>query len=147
MKTQNICRNCSCLFTPNPKTAGKQKYCSAPECKRASKKASQQKWYAKNKGYFKGRYPYLKIWLEKNPGYLKMYRQKKRDLRKAISENSESYNTRYDIQDELSPVKTIHQKREDDIQEKLNQIISMAHHILYDIQDEISSPKPSVLSG
>ena len=38
------CHCCQQWFLPNPKTAFRQKFCSRPRCKRASKAASQRKW-------------------------------------------------------------------------------------------------------
>ena len=50
-------RKCLCcleLFFPDPRSAGRQQYCSAAACRRASKVASQAAWLAKpqNANYF-----------------------------------------------------------------------------------------------
>ena len=44
------------LFRADPRTRAQQKYCSEPDCRTASKKASQQRWLDKpeNHGYFSG---------------------------------------------------------------------------------------------
>jgi len=49
------CLCCHHFFKPTPQSKGRQNYCSQPQCKKASKKASQEKWLAKpeNKDYFK----------------------------------------------------------------------------------------------
>ena len=49
------CLNCSRLFIPDHRNRERQKYCSAPECKRASKRARQQAWLSKpeNRDYFR----------------------------------------------------------------------------------------------
>ena len=49
------CKSCLRLFRPDPRGHGRQQYCSAPRCKRASKAASQARWLAKpeNGGYFR----------------------------------------------------------------------------------------------
>ena len=41
------CRHCGQLFRPNPRNLRHQRYCSAKECRRASKAASQRRWLAK----------------------------------------------------------------------------------------------------
>jgi hypothetical protein len=41
------CKSCMKLFRPDPRSRGRQLYCSAPRCKRASKAASQARWLAK----------------------------------------------------------------------------------------------------
>ena len=38
------CLNCHKLFRPDPRNRRHQKYCSQPECRAASKVASQQHW-------------------------------------------------------------------------------------------------------
>jgi hypothetical protein len=50
------CKNCHTFFLPDPRNAGKQKYCFEAECRRTSKAASQRKWLAKpeNRDYFRG---------------------------------------------------------------------------------------------
>ncbi len=50
------CNNCHMFFLPDPRNAGRQRYCSEPECRKASKAASQRKWLAKpeNRDYFRG---------------------------------------------------------------------------------------------
>jgi hypothetical protein len=41
------CLNCNQLFVPDYRNRDRQKYCSAPECKQASKRARQQAWLSK----------------------------------------------------------------------------------------------------
>ena len=50
------CRCCQELFKPDFRNAHQQKYCSKPACRKASKRASNQKWLAKpeNKNYHRG---------------------------------------------------------------------------------------------
>ncbi len=67
------CRHCLKLFKLDPRNAAKQKYCSKPECRRASKIASQKKWLAKpeNQNYFRGSDNVQRVqeWRKGNPGY------------------------------------------------------------------------------
>ena len=48
------CRCCRVFFFPDYRNAKTQSYCSKPECRQASKIASQRQWSRKNPGYFKG---------------------------------------------------------------------------------------------
>ena len=50
------CLNCGRLFRPDPRNVHRQKYCSEPPCRKASKAASQARWLAKpqNRDYFRG---------------------------------------------------------------------------------------------
>jgi hypothetical protein len=67
------CKNCHTLFHPDPRNAKRQKFCSAPECRIASKRQSQDKWLNKpqNKDYFKGPENVLRVqqWRGLHPGY------------------------------------------------------------------------------
>ncbi len=73
------CRNCRRLFIPDPRNINSQEYCFKPECRKASKKASQGKWLNKpeNKEYFRGPENVKRVqeWRKDNPGYWK--REKK----------------------------------------------------------------------
>ena len=74
------CRNCKCLFIPDHRNRNRQNYCGKPECRKASKKASQEKWLQKpeNKDHFKGPVNVQRVrdWRERNPGYWKRNRKK-----------------------------------------------------------------------
>ena len=67
------CLHCRHLFHRHPRTRTQQKYCSAPTCRAASKKASQQRWLRKpeNQNYFCGPQHVNRVqaWREKNPKY------------------------------------------------------------------------------
>ena len=69
------CKNCGCLYIPDSRNRTRQKYCRKPECRKASKKASQKKWLNKpgNKDYFKDSWHVERVqdWREKNPDYSK----------------------------------------------------------------------------
>lgn len=72
---QRKCRCCGRLYTPDHRNLRQQKYCRAPECRRASKKASQQQWLSSEKGgdYFLGPQNVVRVqqWREHHPGYWK----------------------------------------------------------------------------
>lgn len=69
------CRNCRRLFIPDPRNRNRQKYCGKTECRKASKSASQKKWFNKpeNKDYFRGsaNVDRVREWRKQNPGYWK----------------------------------------------------------------------------
>ena len=69
------CRNCNRLFIPDHRNRDRQNYCRLPECRDASKAASQQKWLDKpeNQDYFKGPENVKRVqrWRKDNPGYSK----------------------------------------------------------------------------
>ena len=69
------CRNCRCLFVSDPRNRDRQEFCFEPECRKASKAASQKKWLAKpeNLDYFTGpdNVKRVQAWRKKNPGYWK----------------------------------------------------------------------------
>jgi len=56
------CQFCGRFFIPDYRVGERQKACRRAECRRARKRLAQEKWCAKNPGYFQGRYPYVKEW-------------------------------------------------------------------------------------
>ena len=76
------CLNCKQLFVPDYRNRERQKYCSAPECKRASKRARQQAWFSKpeNRDYFRDAQnaQRVKDWRKAHPGYWKRSPRKPR---------------------------------------------------------------------
>jgi len=73
------CNNCNELFIPDPRNVNKQQYCRKPQCRKASKAASQKKWLSKpeNQGYFSGpdNVERVQKWRQKNPGYSRRKKQ------------------------------------------------------------------------
>jgi hypothetical protein len=69
------CRHCHTLFIPDHRNRDRQKYCFLPECRNASKAASQQRWLDKpeNQDYFQGPDNVKRVqrWRKDNPGYWK----------------------------------------------------------------------------
>ncbi|WP_205749431.1 hypothetical protein [Desulfopila sp. IMCC35008] len=88
------CKHCRELFIPDHRNRNKQRYCSKPECRVASKAAAQEKWLQKeeNKNYFRGpdNVRRVQAWREHNPGY----RQKQRLRRNALQDHSSGNNKR-----------------------------------------------------
>lgn len=67
------CFHCKTKFRPDHRNRDRQRYCSEPECQKASKAASQKRWASKpeNQDYFKGedQVRRVKEWRKENPGY------------------------------------------------------------------------------
>jgi len=67
------CLNCGQMYIPDPRTADRQRHCSRPECKRASKAWRQRRWLgkARNRDYFQGpeHVERVRQWRAKRPGY------------------------------------------------------------------------------
>ena len=77
------CCNCKDLFVPDPRNIKRQQYCSKPQCRKASKADSQQRWLQKpeNQDYFCGpeNVTRVQLWREANPGYWRRKRKNNKD--------------------------------------------------------------------
>ena len=72
-KTKLKCQNCNELSFADARNRRHQRFCSKPECRRASKAASQRRWTARpeNQNYFKGpeNCERSKQWRKDHPDY------------------------------------------------------------------------------
>ena len=61
------CEFCGRFFVPDPRVGNRQRSCFRPECQEARKRASKRAWREREtpRGYFAGRYAYLKEWRRK----------------------------------------------------------------------------------
>jgi hypothetical protein len=84
------CRWCKVFFTSDCHNPTRQFYCAAPDCRRASKAASQRRWLNKsgNRDYFRGAENVKRVqeWRKANPGYWK--RSKSRSKQAQPAENT-----------------------------------------------------------
>jgi hypothetical protein len=75
------CLQCKAPFVADPRNLGRQRFCSKPECRAASKRTSQRAWVAQtaNAGYFKGPHHVQRVreWRARHPGYWKRSRRAK----------------------------------------------------------------------
>lgn len=85
---QKHCEYCGRFFIPDRRIGDRQKSCSRPECRKMRKGASQAAWVSRNVDYFKGRYANTKQWREKNPGYQRQRRKKRREIQDGIPDSS-----------------------------------------------------------
>lgn len=83
------CRHCGELFRPDPRNRYHQRYCSAADCRRASKTASQRRWLEKpaNGEYFRGpeQVERVRAWRAAHPGYWRRQGQGRRALQEDSS--------------------------------------------------------------
>src|SRR5438105_1690444 len=74
-QTRRKCRCCTKFFFPDPRTTDRQRYCSKPDCRQASKAASQRRWLSKNGNgdHFRGANEVrrVQLWRQSHPGYWK----------------------------------------------------------------------------
>ncbi len=67
------CQHCNRLFHPDHRNVARQRFCSKPECRQASKVDSQRRWLQKpdNLDYFRGsdNVKRVQLWRQQNPGY------------------------------------------------------------------------------
>ena len=72
-KYQRRCASCGGRFTPEPRAAGRQRYCGKSTCRAASKRASQRRWSssAAGKSYHSGEAGLHRVrqWRATNPDY------------------------------------------------------------------------------
>lgn len=85
---QRKCLNCGDIFDPDCRNAGRQHYCSKPECRRVSKAAAQAAWLAKpqNSDYFSGPTQVARVqaWRAAHPGYSRARRKVSAALQDAL---------------------------------------------------------------
>jgi hypothetical protein len=81
------CSHCKKLFGPDLHNASRQEYCDKPECRKASKAASQKRWTEKpdNWDYFCGPTNVQRVqqWRKEHPGY---WRRKSEKAPSALQE-------------------------------------------------------------
>ena len=82
------CKHCGMLFLPDPRNATRQRYCSKPECRKASKASSQNRWLQKpeNQDYFRGpdNVERVQCWRKAHPGY---WRQRSKNKPTALQDS------------------------------------------------------------
>jgi hypothetical protein len=59
------CAICGRHYRPDRRAGRRQRSCARPECRRERKRRAQQQWVARNPGYFRGRYEYVKAWRQR----------------------------------------------------------------------------------
>ncbi len=72
------CKNCSRLFVITARHP-EQKYCSREKCRKARKTQWQRRKLSSDEDYRKNQADCQERWAAKNPGYWKRYREKQRE--------------------------------------------------------------------
>ena len=91
-KSHIQCLCCKEKHRVDPRNAGRQKYCSKPACRKASKAASQRQWNQKpeNQDYFRGEQnaARARAWQAANPGYWRERKANQAGKKKVLQETS-----------------------------------------------------------
>ena len=73
VKSTFKCLNCNEILSCEPRNRGRQRFCPAPACRRASKAQSQRQWLRcpDNENYFRGAVNVARVreWRKAHPGY------------------------------------------------------------------------------
>ena len=84
------CLHCNEIHDCEPRSAGRQRYCRAPDCRRASKAESQRRWLSRpeNENYFRGAAHGERVrqWRKEHPGYWRKKRSAPGGTLQEISE-------------------------------------------------------------
>jgi hypothetical protein len=71
---QRRCRWCGELFTPDPRTKGRQRYCSKSECQTKRQRLNESAWRAKNPDCLTYQYGQSRLWHKNHPDYSRIRR-------------------------------------------------------------------------
>jgi len=83
------CHACHQWFRPQPHNAYHQHHCTAPLCRKASKRRSQQKWLRKNRDAYKGEggnSERVRNWRPSHSGYWRNVRRRRQHIRLGLAE-------------------------------------------------------------
>ena len=86
------CQICGRHYRPDRRAGRRQRSCTRPECRRERKRRAQQQWLAKNPGYFRGRYEYVKTWRQRR----RDQRQHERERRPEVIQDTMPPKNAYD---------------------------------------------------
>jgi len=85
---QRRCRWCGELFTPDPRTKGKQRYCSRPECQTKRQRLNESAWRIKNPDCMEYQRRQSRDWHINHPDYSRKRRLKYPRLLKINRDNT-----------------------------------------------------------
>jgi hypothetical protein len=131
------CKHCRKLFPPDPRNAKRQKYCRESDCRKASKKDSQQRWLNKpeNRDYFRCPENVTRVqqWRKANPGYSKKNQNALQEpLIRQHSENIDDANELESValQDLLNPQPSTGLALQDDIAKTVRRLQQLGQDII-----------------
>ena len=82
IKRRKRCECCKALFTMDPRTKGKQKYCSKIECQSKRQRKNEKDWRIRNPECLADQQEQSRQWYRKNPGYSQKRRSNNPELLK-----------------------------------------------------------------
>ena len=85
---QRRCRHCGRLFAPDPRTKGKQRYCSRHECQTKRQRLNEATWRAKNPECLDYQREQSRSWHKNHPNYNRKRRLKYPHLLKINRDNT-----------------------------------------------------------
>jgi hypothetical protein len=95
-KTTFNCLHCREKHVCDPRNRGRQCYCGKPECRQASKAASQRRWAGKpeNENYFRGpeNIERVRQWRKEHPGYWRRKKPGKQDALQDLCQGQDAGN-------------------------------------------------------
>ena len=90
-KRQKRCLCCGGLFAPDPRTKGKQLYCSKSVCQSKRQRLNEKAWRLKNPECLEEQYERSRLWHEARPNYSQQRRKNNPEL---LQENRNQTKTR-----------------------------------------------------
>lgn len=82
-KRRRHCRHCCCLFLPDRRLKGKQRYCSSEVCQRQRRSANIRNWYARNPDCLEYQRELTRHWFKSHSDYSRSRRLQNPALREA----------------------------------------------------------------
>lgn len=73
-RRQKRCLNCGELFSPDPRTKGKQRYCSKPACQTKRQRINERAWRLNNPECLQEQYERSRIWNKAHSDYSRQRR-------------------------------------------------------------------------
>ncbi len=85
---QKRCLCCNALFEPDPRTKGRQRYCSKPECQIIRQRENEEYWRKRNPDCVEEQRRQTREWFKTHPEYSGLRRQKNPQLAESNRSNS-----------------------------------------------------------
>jgi len=76
IRRQKRCHGCHDLFTPDPRTKGKQEYCSREACQKKRQRRNEKAWRKRNPDCVKEQQNQTRKWHKARPGYSRARRRR-----------------------------------------------------------------------
>ncbi len=80
IKRRKRCKCCEDLFTPNPRTKGKQRFCSKSRCQTNRQRQNEKDWRQRNRDCLADQREQSRLWHRNHPDYSLKRRSNNREL-------------------------------------------------------------------